>query len=486
MSEHGREGNSQLLQDIETRLHSKLEEMVESKLEIKLEGLVESVASLLQAIKLEGLGSAKHGDSGGVSAGGASVRGVAAGGAAEEAASTGDGRRDAASARTPTPSGGEAEGTVPAMGQEGSGEARISYPQGEAAAGGPGGGLGAGLRGGLGGQGRPGLAGPACGRENFFPSFEVTPPQFKGGTDEYPAFREDFLQAARMADIDGQFVGRRVRPVPVGEAGKSRYTLSTEGFSAEEISASFYAWQFLDGALQQARDRDMLRRSTSPKDAFANLDAFYNLHTWDTVQDQFEQFSRFAITSKDNPLEKLSELEVLAYRLRVKGVAIDSRLLSTRFLSALPSKYEHAKLTLLSSENLQLSDIIRVVGAHHWYFSRRNDNQPHFSYALTAAGDGAQQRARNGGKRGGRNRRKGDRKQGESGHSAGRGSTSGERTGSDGRRCHRCGRMGHIRPDCTTPESDLPAVCENCDGFGHTSDVCTSEVEEVTLAVMLD
>ncbi|CAM9984192.1 unnamed protein product, partial [Hapterophycus canaliculatus] len=56
-----------------------------------------------------------------------------------------------------------------------------------------------------------------------------------------------------------------------------------------------------------------------------------------------EQFNRFSIAPKDNPIEKLSQLEDLANRLREKGIATDARFLYARFLSALPPEYEHAR-----------------------------------------------------------------------------------------------------------------------------------------------
>ncbi|CAN0392846.1 unnamed protein product, partial [Hapterophycus canaliculatus] len=86
----------------------------------------------------------------------------------------------------------------------------------------------------------------------------------------------------------------------------------------------------------------------SAKDALANLDAWYDPQTQGATQNQFEQFNRFSIAPKDNPIEKLSQLEDLANRLREKGIATDARFLYARFLSALPPEYEHVRLTLQS------------------------------------------------------------------------------------------------------------------------------------------
>ena len=69
---------------------------------------------------------------------------------------------------------------------------------------------------------------------------------------------------------------------------------------------------------------------------------------------------------------------------------------------------------------------------------------------------------------GGRKRQTGG---GRGGKSHGRGNDSqkeddaGNRV--DHRRCFRCNRRGHKKPDCTTGEEDYLEQCDNCSGFGH-------------------
>lgn len=71
-----------------------------------------------------------------------------------------------------------------------------------------------------------------------------------------------------------------------------------------------------------------------------------------------------------------------------------------------------------------------------------------------------------GGKGGGRTR--GRKKEGGQ-VPARAGSASGKSTWSDTRRrCHRCDRVGHMKPDCTTPESEFLPRCSTCTGYGHT------------------
>ncbi|CAN0492268.1 unnamed protein product, partial [Scytosiphon promiscuus] len=88
----------------------------------------------------------------------------------------------------------------------------------------------------------------------------------------------------------------------------------------------------------------ILRRSSSPKDALANLDAWYDPQTQGATQDYFNRFNEFRVASRDNPIEKLCFLENLATRLREKSIAIDERFVYARFLSALPPEYKHARL----------------------------------------------------------------------------------------------------------------------------------------------
>ena len=47
-------------------------------------------------------------------------------------------------------------------------------------------------------------------------------------------------------------------------------------------------------------------------------------------------------------------------------------------------------------------------------------------------------------------------------------------------RCHRCGKKGHWRIDCTEE------LCGRCDGRGHAADVCPTSKEEAVLAASDD
>lgn len=62
----------------------------------------------------------------------------------------------------------------------------------------------------------------------------INPSVFKGTKDILLQFRVEFLQATKHLDLSDQFVGQRVRAVPVGDSLKSKSALMEERYSQLE------------------------------------------------------------------------------------------------------------------------------------------------------------------------------------------------------------------------------------------------------------
>lgn len=310
--------------------------------------------------------------------------------------------------------------------------------------------------------------------------FRVSPPQFKGESKEYPGWRTDFLRSAGFHDLLEVFEGQGVMP----DTTKTRSSLLQEGFLGAQITASFQAFQYLSASIIGSADKAIIRRCKSPREALEQLDSVHKPETQGAIQNLLNRFQSFKISSGSNPIEAMHDLESIRDHLNDSGeVNLDERLLFSRLLDALPSdEYEIAQQTLASYKVLTRSDIIRVVGTQYTSLCNKKEKegqrkkqvqqQAFFAGDGGGGGRGWQDNRGRGGK--GRGRGGGNQKGTEDGPSGGSSNSSSE-AGGGARRCYRCRRRGHIKPDCTTKECDFLPQCANCSGFGHKESSCPSE-----------
>ena len=157
---------------------------------------------------------------------------------------------------------------------------------------------------------------------------------------------------------------------------------------------------------------------------------------------------------------------------------------------------------LASCDGICRDDIIKAVRErHHRLFGSRKkgSNAGHAGHAMfDGGGDGGQRKGAGGGahrKGGGRGKETGGRRgrQGRGGKGTNEdGGGSAAAAGGDGSsakaadggtsevKCHRCGKKGHWRIDCTEE------LCSRCHGRGHAADVCPTSKEEAVLAASDD
>ncbi|CAN0439469.1 unnamed protein product [Pylaiella littoralis] len=145
-----------------------------------------------------------------------------------------------------------------------------------------------------------------------------------------------------MLDISDHFTGRETRALPVGDPLKQKTGLLREGFSHDEISGAYLAWNFLDAALQSAADRRILKRCKSPREAFGQLESWHDPESEVTLQNLYDQFHDFSIPPRSNPIAALHALEDINNRLEEKSmVRIPDSFLHARCPTStpMPRKY---------------------------------------------------------------------------------------------------------------------------------------------------
>ena len=153
---------------------------------------------------------------------------------------------------------------------------------------------------------------------------------------------------------------------------------------------------------------------------------------------------------------------------------------------------------LASRDSIGRDDIIKAVRDRHQQFygnRKKGSNTGHHGHAMFASGgDGGHKEGAGigaygyGGDRdkgtGGRRERqrrggKGTNEDGGGPAAAVGGDGSSAEATDDGTpevRCHRCGKKGHWRVECTKE------LCSRCHGRGHATDVCTTSKKEAVLA----
>ena len=147
-----------------------------------------------------------------------------------------------------------------------------------------------------------------------------------------------------MLDISDHSVGQRVQTVPVEDPPKQKTVLLREGFSLEEIRSAYQAWNILDAALQNEKNRAILKRCRSPRDVFDFLGTWYDPENEVATQHLSDKFHEFLIPQNNNSIAALHALEDINNQLEKRGMGrIPDTLLHARFVHALSAKRDHAK-----------------------------------------------------------------------------------------------------------------------------------------------
>lgn len=135
----------------------------------------------------------------------------------------------------------------------------------------------------------------------------VQPPQFKGNREEYLSFRADFLRVATLLELKNQFVG----PSRVTDVTKDSHELLSEGFTRDQISAGKNEWNLLSTALQSRHAKSITRQCSNAKQALQELDTVYSPDTQGAKQELFRRFNRFSFAGRDDPIQRLNDLELI-------------------------------------------------------------------------------------------------------------------------------------------------------------------------------
>ena len=252
----------------------------------------------------------------------------------------------------------------------------------------------------------------------------------------------------------------------------------------------------IDGPKEQERQQYLAQVPLAER-SVGRAPAWYGPQTTGAKSDLSRRLDSFKIAPGSNPLEKMSRIEDLA-----AGMTLDDHMLWTIFIDALPAEYEVEARNLASRDSIGRDDIIKAVRERHHRRSgsrKKGSNVGHAGHAMFAGGGGFGRRKEAGG---GAHRKGGDRGKGNGGR-RGRQGRGGKSTNEDGGgsaaaaggdgssakaadggtsevRCHRCGKKGHWRIDCTEEQ------CSRCHGRRHATDVCPTSKEEAVLAASDD
>ena len=183
-------------------------------------------------------------------------------------------------------------------------------------------------------------------------------------------------------------------------------------------------------------------------------------------------------------------------------MTLDGHMPYTIFNDALPAEYEVEARNFASRDSIGRDDITKAVRERHHRLSgsrKKGFNAGHAAHAMfTGGGDGGHRKGAGGGahgKGGGRGKGRGGRRgrQGLGGKGTNEdGGDPSAAAGCDGSidkaadsgtsevGCHRCGKKGHWRIDCTEE------LCTRCHGRGHAADVCPASKEKAVLAASGD
>ena len=330
-------------------------------------------------------------------------------------------------------------------------------------------------------------------------------PQFGGKKPDFIAWTRDARYYAKGVGFLSVFVSDPPQYVPVGELDIENSVLVGRGYNRERVHIHALAWNFLLRALKSKNDR--VSCTGAPQVHLAERSVGRAPRVVQPSNDKGQsdlsrRLNSFKIAPGTNPLDVMGRIEDLAVEMRTAGMSLDDHMLYAIFIDALPAEYEVEARNLASRDSIGRDYIIKAVRERHHRLSgsrKKGSNAGHAGHAMFAGGgDGGHRKEDIGdahGKGGGRGKGKGGRwgRQGRGGNGTNEdGSGLATAAGGDGSsakaadggtsevRCHRCGKNGHWRVDCTEE------LCSRCHGRGHAADVCPTSKEEAVPAVSDD
>ena len=272
--------------------------------------------------------------------------------------------------------------------------------------------------------------------------------------------------------------------VSAGELDTEYSVLVGREYNRESVHIHAIAWNFLLTVLKRKSDKkSILHRCTSPTEAWDALLAWYGSQTTRAKSDPSRRLNSFKIAPGSR--------RFCLRNAHPARMTLDDHMLYTIFIDALPAQHEVEARNLASRDSIGRDDIIKAVPERHHRLSgsRKGFNAGNAGHAMFVGGGGAH------GKGGGRGKGKGGRRgrQGRGGKGTNEdGGGSAVAVGGDGSSakaadggtsevsCHRCGKKGHWRIDCTEE------LCSRCHGRGQAAGVCPTSEEEAVLTASDD
>ena len=178
--------------------------------------------------------------------------------------------------------------------------------------------------------------------------------------------------------------------LPVVELDTENSVIVGKGCNRESVHIHALAWNFLSTALKRKRDKSILHRCTSPREAWDALLASHCPQMTGAKSDLSSRLNRFMMAPGSNPREEMGSIEDLAAEMCTAGTALDDRMLHTIFIDALVAEYEVEERNLASRDSIGRDDIIKAVRERHSRLSgsrRKGLNAGHAGHAMFAGGD---------------------------------------------------------------------------------------------------